>query len=85
MILRSLDLDCIVSNTNNVFYLPFQRLDRDAGTGGNSVWQLLIEAQDDNGNGLKSFTQLTINLIDVNDNAPFLSSVSLFLVHFMLK
>lgn len=48
-----------------------QPLDRDLPHGHKS-WQVLIAAMDEDGNGLKSVTPVTINLQDINDNAPFL-------------
>lgn len=48
-------------------------LDRDEPNG-HMYWQILIAASDDHGNAdsLQSTTEVTITLIDINDNAPFL-------------
>lgn len=48
-------------------------LDRDEPFG-HKNWQILIAANDENGNGLKSVTDVTISLSDINDNAPFLTT-----------
>ncbi|XP_075165630.1 DE-cadherin [Haematobia irritans] len=48
-----------------------QPLDRDLPHGHKS-WQVLIAAVDQDGTGLKSVAPVTINLQDINDNAPFL-------------
>uniref|UniRef100_T1PGQ5 Cadherin n=1 Tax=Musca domestica TaxID=7370 RepID=T1PGQ5_MUSDO len=48
-----------------------QPLDRDLPNGHKS-WQVLIAAVDEDGAGLKLITPVTINLQDINDNAPFL-------------
>ncbi|XP_055837872.1 DE-cadherin [Episyrphus balteatus] len=50
-----------------------QPLDRDLPNG-HKNWQVLISAIDDNGNGLKTATPVTITLQDINDNAPFLTN-----------
>lgn len=46
-------------------------LDRDEPNG-HKYWQIIISAVDENGNGLRSTTEVTITLLDINDNAPFL-------------
>lgn len=46
-------------------------LDRDLPNG-HKYWQIIISAIDENGNGIRSTTEVTITLIDINDNAPFL-------------
>lgn len=48
-------------------------LDRDKPNG-HMYWQIIISAIDENGNGLPSTTEVTITLIDINDNAPFLTN-----------
>lgn len=50
-----------------------QPLDRDLPNG-HKNWQVLIAAVDENGNGLKSIADINITLIDINDNAPFLTN-----------
>lgn len=46
-------------------------LDRDEPNG-HKKWQIIIQAADEDGNGLRSTTEVTITLLDINDNAPFL-------------
>lgn len=46
-------------------------LDRDQPNG-HKYWQIIISAIDENGNGIRSTTEVTITLLDINDNAPFL-------------
>lgn len=48
-------------------------LDRDPPNGFND-WHVLVAAVDENGNGLKAVTEVIVHLIDVNDNAPFLTT-----------
>lgn len=48
-------------------------LDRDEPNG-HKYWQIIISAGDENGSGLRSTTEATITLIDINDNAPFLTN-----------
>lgn len=48
-------------------------LDRDEPDG-HKNWQVFIAAVDENGNGLRSVTDVTITLQDINDNAPFLTN-----------
>lgn len=48
-------------------------LDRDEPNG-HKDWQVYIAAVDENGNGLRSVTDVTITLLDINDNAPFLTN-----------
>lgn len=48
-------------------------LDRD-DPNGHKYWQIIIAASDENGSGLRSTTEATITLIDINDNAPFLTN-----------
>lgn len=50
-----------------------QPLDRDAPNG-HKNWQVYVGAVDENGNGLRSVTDVTITLVDINDNAPFLTN-----------
>ncbi len=50
-----------------------QPLDRDLPNG-HKNWQVYVAAVDENGNGLRSVTDVTITLDDVNDNAPFLTN-----------
>lgn len=51
-------------------------LDRDKPSGFKS-WQIFVAAIDDNGNGLKTSGEYTIELNDINDNAPFLTTTSI--------
>lgn len=51
-------------------------LDRDKPFGFKS-WQIFVAAIDDNGNGLKTSGEYTIELNDINDNAPFLTTTSI--------
>lgn len=48
-------------------------LDRDPPHGFKK-WQILVEAIDEDGNGLRSLTEVIITLNDINDNAPFLTN-----------
>lgn len=48
-------------------------LDRDAPNGFKN-WQIYVDAIDEDGNGLRSATEVTITLEDINDNAPFLTN-----------
>lgn len=48
-------------------------LDRD-DPNGHKLWQIIISAIDENGHGLRSTTEVTITLLDINDNAPFLTN-----------
>lgn len=50
-----------------------QPLDRDEPNG-YKKWQIIIAAVDENGNGLRSVDEVEITLIDINDNAPFLTN-----------
>lgn len=50
-----------------------QPLDRDLPNG-HKNWQVYVAAVDENGNGLRSVTDVTITLLDINDNAPFLTN-----------
>uniref|UniRef100_A0A6B2EJU5 Cadherin egf lag seven-pass g-type receptor n=1 Tax=Phlebotomus kandelakii TaxID=1109342 RepID=A0A6B2EJU5_9DIPT len=49
-----------------------QPLDRDEPNG-HKNWQVIVAAVDENGSGLRSVTDVTITLTDINDNAPFLN------------
>ncbi|GAB0089877.1 DE-cadherin [Sergentomyia squamirostris] len=49
-----------------------QPLDRDEPNG-HKNWQVIVAAVDENGSGLRSVTDVTITLNDINDNAPFLA------------
>lgn len=59
---------------NNGCLKLIQPLDRDAPNG-HKNWQVYVGAVDENGNGLRSVTDVTITLIDINDNAPFLTNL----------
>lgn len=48
-------------------------LDRDPPHGFND-YHVLVAAVDENGDGLKAVTEVVVHLIDVNDNAPFLTT-----------
>lgn len=58
---------------NNGCLRLIKPLDRDEPNG-HKHWQIIISAGDENGNGLRSTTEVTITLIDINDNAPFLTN-----------
>uniref|UniRef100_A0A1I7SAF6 Cadherin domain-containing protein n=1 Tax=Bursaphelenchus xylophilus TaxID=6326 RepID=A0A1I7SAF6_BURXY len=44
-------------------------LDRDPPTG-IPVWEFVVRATDDNGNGLSNYATVRVNLRDINDNSP---------------
>lgn len=56
----------------------FQPLDRDPPDGF-EIWQILIAASDEGGNGssLRTTTEVVITLTDINDNAPYLDMVNI--------
>lgn len=65
---------CSLFNFPRSFLQP---LDRDPPYG-YSLWQVLIQANDDGGaSTTPSTTEVWITLIDINDNAPFLQMVSI--------
>lgn len=56
---------------NNGCMRLLKPLDRDEPDG-HKNWQIIVTAMDENGDGLRSTTEVTITLLDINDNAPFL-------------
>jgi hypothetical protein len=78
----------IIFNGKQLFC--FKPLDRDPPDG-YPQWQVYISAKDEYGgpSSLSETTEVIIDLTDINDNAPFLSMVSIlhaiFLVEFRYK